>query len=188
METETTETGVPTETGTEDGGSEVETLAIPKKDYETLNQTLGSLKRELKDLKKSKEEPKETSQTKTDESALLQKLERMSFRQAGLTHQDDIELARTTAKKWGVDVDDVLTDEDFKVKLERQQTKRTNELATSDVRGGQGPSQAKNSPEYWLKLGKYPSKEDLPNRKQRVAVLKAFQKKEGGDGTSFYNE
>ena len=40
---ETTETDVVT--GTDGEGEQAETLTIPKKDYETLNQTLGSLKR-----------------------------------------------------------------------------------------------------------------------------------------------
>ena len=190
METDqTTETGASTENDAGEGTqqAQVETVAIPKSDYDKLNQTLGSLKRELKDLKKPKE-TQETSQTKTDESALVQKLERISLRQAGITHQDDIDLARATAKKWGMDIDEVLMDDDFKVKLEREQTKRANAEATSDVRGGQGPSQAKYTPEYWLKLGKYPTKEELPDRKARVKVLRAFEKKQGTDGISFYND
>ena len=58
----------------------------------------------------------------------------MALRQAGLSHQDDIDLARSTAKKWGVDLVDVLADDDFKVKLERQQTNRSNADATSNIK------------------------------------------------------
>jgi len=35
-------------------GNEPEVVKVPKADYDKLNQTLGSLKRELKDLKKPK--------------------------------------------------------------------------------------------------------------------------------------
>src|SRR3990167_2955723 len=105
---ETIETEVVADTNGGEGGSEVETLSIPKKDYETLNQTLGSLKREIKDLKKSKEEPKETLQTKTEEFGLLQKT---FLRAASITAEDEIELARDTAKKWGVDIDKLVDDD-----------------------------------------------------------------------------
>jgi hypothetical protein len=172
-----------------------DTISIPKSDYEKLNQTLGSLKRELKDLKKSKTEETssstETTKTSSDsreESRLLEKIERMSLRQAGITHQDDMELARSTAKKWGVDIDEVLADEDFKVKLERQQASRSNVEATSGIKGsGGGSSQAKNSPEYWIAKGVPPSRTDVPDRATRAKIARAMmaQAKSGG---RFYND
>src|SRR3990167_6650213 len=102
---ETTETDVVT--GTDGEGEQAETLTIPKKDYETLNQTLGSLKRELKDLKKTKETT-ETPQTKPTDTGLLQK----SFlRAAGISDAEEVELALSTAKKWGVEVDTLVDDD-----------------------------------------------------------------------------
>jgi hypothetical protein len=189
MDTETTETGASTETGAGEGES-VETIAVAKADYEKLNQTLGSLKRELKDLKKAGDTAKETptKETKTEESALLQKIERMSLRQAGITHQDDVELAQKTAKKWGVDIDEVLGDEDFKAKLERQQTARDNAVATSGIKGGAGTQTAKNSPEYWLAKGTPPSTTDVPDRKTRAKIAQAFMKNSNTNGKTFYNE
>ena len=172
----------------EGGGTEVETIAIPKTEYEKINQTIGSLKRELKDLRKPKEESVTSEQTKPDENHLLQKLERMSLRQAGITHEDDVELARKTAKKWGVDIDEVLGDEDFKVKLERQQSQRSNVEATSGVRGGAGTSQAKNTPEYWLAKGVPPSPTDIPDAKVRRKIAREFIKSSKGGGKTFYND
>ena len=189
MDTSTTETDVAAIDEGE-GADQVETLSIPKKEYDTLNQTLGSLKKELKDLKKSNEASKETptKETKTEESALLQKIERMSLRQAGITHADDVELAQKTAKKWGVDIDEVLTDEDFTAKLERQRTSRDNALATSNVRGGAGTQSAKSTPEYWLAKGTPPSREDVPDRKVRAKIAQAFMKNARTSGKTFYND
>ncbi len=188
--TETTETDASTETGAGEGENQVEQISIPKGEYDKLNQTLGSLKKELKDLKKASESSKETptKETKTEESALLQKIERMSLRQAGLTHADDIELAQKTAKKWGVDIDEVLSDEDFKAKLERQQTTRTNAEATSNVRGGGGTTSAKNTPAYWIAKGVPPSREDVPDRKTRAAIGRALMKNASTNGKTFYND
>ena len=162
-------------------------VQIPKADWEKTNQTLGSLKRQLKDLQKTETKETPTKETKTEESSLLQKLERMSLRQAGLTHQDDVELARATAKKWNVDIDEVLSDEDFKVKLERQQASRSNAVATSNIKGSGGTSGAKTEPAYWIAKGVPPSASDVPNRKDRAKIVRAFIEKGETNGKTFYN-
>lgn len=169
--------------------TETDTVAVPKADYDKLNQTLGSLKRELKDLKKSKEDTKETSitNTKPDENRLLDRIEKMSLNQANITHDDDVALAKNTAKKWGMDLEDVLKDDDFKVKLERQQTSRNNLQATSKIRGGAGTSQAKNTPEYWIAKGTPPSASDVPDRKVRANIARAMMSSAKG-GKKFYND
>lgn len=191
METEIkTEGAVDTTNNKGEGEAGADIVSIPKKDYDTLNQTLGSLKREIKDLKKSKEDTKdETPKTnaKPDNNNLLEKFEKMSLRQAGITHEDDIELARKTAKKWGVDVDEVLADEDFKVKLERQQTGRANLAATSGIKGGAGSNQAKNTPEYWIAKGTPPSPTDVPDRKVRAKIARAMMTN-AKSGKKFYND
>lgn len=191
MPNETEETIVDSQENNEGGEgneTEVETVAVPKQDYDKLNQTLGSLKRELKDLKKSKEEPKETSKTnQPDENKLLERLEKVSLRQAGIEHSDDIELARNTAKKWNMDLEEVLGDEDFKAKLEKQQTTRANKEATSGIKGGAGQSQAKNTPEYWKAKGVPPTPADVPDRKTRAKIVRAMI--EGSKSSKvFYND
>lgn len=181
---------IDTTSNTGEGESEAGTVSVPKADYDKLNQTLGSLKRELKDLRKPKEDTKEdTSKTNTkpDENVLLQKLERMSLRQANVTHEDDVKLARDTAKKWGVDIDEVLSDEDFKVKLGRQQAGRDNVQATSGVKGGAGSSQAKNTPEYWIAKGTPPSRADVPDLKVRAKIVRAMMAN-NKSGKKFYND
>lgn len=189
MSTEQNQTVASTETDAGEGRAttEVETIAISKKDYEALNQTVGSLKRELKDLKKS-EKPIETQQTKADDSALLQKLERISFRQAGLTHQDDIELARATAKKWQVDIDEVLMDDDFKVKLERQQTTRSNIESTTGLKGSSGSAEGKNSPAYWKAKGQPPTPDQVPDKQIRRKIIRDMMKQSDEGKGGFYNE
>lgn len=168
---------------------ESDTISVPKADYEKLNQTLGSLKRELKDLKKSKEETTETPKTnaKPDENRLLDRIEKMTLRQANISHPDDVELAKSTAKKWGMDLEDVLADDDFKAKLTRQQTTRDNLVATSKVRGGTGQTQAKNTPEYWIAKGVPPSQSDVPDRKTRASIARAMMSNQKTRKT-FYND
>jgi len=174
-----------------EGGAESqeETISISKSEWEKHQQTLGSLKRELKDLRKPKDEPKETAQqTKSDESQLLAKIERMSLRQAGITDPEDVELAQKTAKKWNMDIDEVLSDPDFKIKLERQQTERANTQATSKVKGGTGGSQAKNSPDYWKAKGVPPTPADIPDRKTRATIIRAMMSNAKNAGGKYWNE
>lgn len=183
------EVAVDTTNNEAEGGYESDTISLSKTEYEKMNQTLGSLKRELKDLKKPKEETKDTAKTnQPDENRLLEKLERMSLRTAGITDTEDIELAKNTAKKWGVDIDEVIADEDFKVKLERQQTARANVQATSGVKGGAGNSQAKNTPEYWQALGKPPTPTDVPDRKTRQKIIRSFLASAKINKSKFYND
>lgn len=188
---ENEEVVIDTQNNEGEGSSTVEEsiVTLKKEEYEKLNQTLGSLKREIKDLKKPKEELRETPKTnQTDESSkLVERLEKMSLRQAGITEPEDIELARNTAKKWGVDIDEVIADEDFKVKLERQQTARTNIQATSNIKGGAGASQAKNTPEYWIAKGTPPTPADVPDRKTRQSIVRKMMGSSQQTG-KFYNE
>lgn len=173
-----------------EGETNADTISISKTEYEKLNQTLGSLKREIKDYKKSKDESQETSKKndKPDEiSRTLERVEKMALKQANITHEDDVELARKTAKKWNVDLEDLLDDSDFKVKLEKQQSERDNLAATSKIRGGGGQSQAKLSPDYWIQKGTPPSPADVPDAKVRRNIIRAMMS-DNTPSKKFYND
>lgn len=163
-------------------------VSISKAEYDKLNQTLGSMKRELKDLKKSKEtikEPKETpKEIKTEEFGLPQK---SYLRAAGITHPEDVELAKTLSKKWGMDVDVLVDDEDFKSRLERQQNTRIQTDATSNIKGGGGTNSAKNTADYWLAKGQPPTPDDVPDTKARRAIIRQFMENKGSS-KKFYND
>lgn len=139
-------------------------------------------------LKSFQDKPQDKVENKKSDELLLEKLEKVTLRSEGITHPDDIELARNTAKKWGVDVEAVVADEDFKVKLERQQTARANAVATSNVKGGGGNSEAKNTPEYWISKGVPPTKEQVPDKKTRVAIARAMIAGAKTGGKKFYND
>lgn len=173
--------------GENNGADEV--VSISKNEYDKLNQTLGSLKRELKDLRKPKDDTKETSTTnnKPDENLLLNRIEKMALKAANITHEDDIELARKTAKKWNMDLEDVLTDDDFQVKLAKQQSSRANIIASTNIKGGASQSNAKNTPEYWIAKGVPPTVADVPDRKTRATIARAMMANVK-TGKKFYND
>jgi len=49
-------------------------------------------------------------------------VERIALRQAGVTHAEDIELARNTAKKWKMDIDDHSASQNVKLEWEELHT------------------------------------------------------------------
>jgi len=191
---ENNQEGVITDTDNGGGNDEaIENLNLSKREYEELvgyKSTVGSLKRELKDLKKALEGKgegrTEAPKSQKEEFGLLQK----SFlRSAGITDPDEVELARETSKKWGVDVDSLVDDEDFKLKLDKLRTTKSNVKATT-VEGGSGASGgAKNSVDYWSQKGELPSSKDVPDRKTRAEISREMAKRSRhGSGGKFYNE
>ena len=195
MMTEANQDGSATNNGEGEGNAGGENISLSKSEYEeliSLKATTGSLKRELKDAQKALQETSKAKETPTNESkpdiALLQKLEKVTLRQAGIEHQDDMELARSLSKKWGVDIDDLVLDDDFKVKLERQRVERNNTIATAGVKGGAGDTQAKNSTAYWKAKGQPPTPNDVPDRKTRAKIVREMLADATGSKIKFYNE
>lgn len=165
---------------------EPEVVSIPKSDYDKLNQTLGSLKREIKDLKKPKEEPKENfNNSKPEEFGLLQ---RTFLRSAGVTSEDEIELARKIQKETNMDWSTLPDSKYFKSELEDLRTTKANTNATANVRGGQGTSETKSTPEYWQAKGVPPTAQDIPDRKTRAKIVRSFMANSRTGGKKFYND
>lgn len=164
-------------------------ISLSKAEYDQLiadRASFGSLKREFKDLKKSLEKPVETptKETKTDEHGLLQK---GYLRMAGISSEDEVEFALQIAKKWDMPVDKLVDDEDFKLKLDKLRTQKSNELATSNIKGSPGQSGAKNTPDYWIAKGAPPSRDDVPDRKARAKIARAMMAATKSN-KQFYND
>lgn len=171
-------------TGEAGATNQVETVAVNKAEYDKLNQELGSLKRDLKDLKKAKEEAREPSPKEPDAPDLSQKA---FLRAAGLTDAEEVDLALATAKKWGLAVDVLVDDADWKDKLEKHRTTKANETATSDVKGSGNTQQASQTPEYWIAKGTAPTAEQIPDRKTRAKIARAIMASAKNSKT-FYSE
>ena len=181
-----------TDTNDTQGATAADTVALSKSEYEELigvKSSYGSLKREFKDLKKSLEERQTEAlkETKSDTS-VVERLEKTILRSAQITAEDEVDLARSTAKKWGTDIESLLDDPDFQVKLKRLRDTKANELATSNIKGGQGVGQAKMTAEYWLSKGTPPTAAEVPDRKTRAAIARAFIGQGQTNGKRFYND
>lgn len=154
-------------------------ITLSREEHDKLLQDLGSLKRENKDLKKPKEP--------TEPSAPDELIQKTYLRAAQITADDEVELALTTAKKWGLPIDKIVDDEDFQAKLEKLRTAKANELASSGIQGGPGARSANQTAEFYIARGTPPSREEVPDRKTRATIARAMM--DGAkNGKRFYND
>lgn len=163
-----------------EGAPAEDVITVKKTDYESLNQTLGSLKRELKDLKKAKEE----APSPQPESNEL--VEKTYLRAAGIAGEEEVKLALETAKKWGMPIDRLVDDEDFKQKLEKHRTQKANLEATSNIRGDKSGGNAKDTLAYWQAKGNPPTREDVPDDTTRRQIVRGMMNSSKSKA-KFYN-
>jgi len=145
MNTETNQDEVVGENNEGEGTKEVVTLS--KEEYGKLNETIGSLKRDLKDLKKAKEETPEKTEP---DNKLLERLDKMALQVAGITEVDEVELFNKWKKETGREADDIVGNSIFKKELEDLKIAKANQKATSEIQGGRGESGAKSTPGFWI--------------------------------------
>lgn len=180
------------EEANETPAAESDTISLSREEYDKMNETLGSLKRENKRLKKpNKGEQVTTNQTKNMDEVnqkLLERTERLALKAANIIHEDDMDLARKTAEKWGMDIEDLIEDDDFNAKLERQRTARANLDATSGVKGDGAGTSPKMTAEYWQSKGVPPTAADVPDRKTRASIIRQMMGSARDDGKKFYND
>lgn len=179
--------------GTGEGESTSDVVTLKREEYDKILKDMGSLKRENKDLKKPKETPIETPEKNQKlDDALLQRMEKIAFKQHSISHEDDIELARKTAKKWNMDIEDVLEDGDFQVKLKKQQDSRANVEATSGVKGESGmKTGGKSKADFWINSNTPPTDTDVETHKISRAELSKIMGhfiKNKGSNKIFYND
>lgn len=188
MSTEINHEAPVTPEATEPAAPTSDKFEISKAEYDELvkdRASLGSLKREFKDLKKSLE----TRETEAPAAATPDALSQKAFlRSEGIKRDDEVALALETAKKWGMDLDKLVDDEDFQVKLEKLRTKNANIEATAAVEGGGAGTSAKLTPAYWIAKGVPPTAQDVPDRKARVAIQRAMMEQGKNGGKTFYND
>jgi len=194
------------ETENETGAEVVETEEVveettdapaeEKKTEETPEAKKSRLERQLKKVNKElgiEDKPKlkkETSKkTDTDNSELSDKFESLTLQVAEITKDSEIELVEKLQKDTGLPIDKLIKSKYFKSELEDLRISVANADATSGIKGDKsGSGNIKQSAEYWIAKGESPTREQVPDRKVRAEIRKAFVKKEGGgDGGQFYN-
>lgn len=86
---------------------------------------------------------------KSDEK-LLERLDKMALQVAGITEADEVELFNKWKTQTAREADDIVGNSIFKKELEDIRTAKANLAATSDIKGEQGHSGVRNTPEYWI--------------------------------------
>lgn len=125
----------------EETTEEEETVTLTKAEYDKLNQTLGSLKKEVKTYKKEVETPKESNYN--DELAIT----RLEVR--GILNKDDQKVVLDEANRLKLSVAEVMDMEHVKAKITAQQNQRTAENGSPDGTGRKGGA-SKGDVDYYL--------------------------------------
>lgn len=175
IKTETDVVDLENNEGEGEATHEEETISIPKKDYDTLNQTVGSLKREVKDLKKStpKEEtplPKPTGELDDTQ------LDYLDLK--GISEDEDIAIIKSVMSKTGQTVRQALKDEYVIAKLKDLKVARDVKTATPSAtkRSGQ---QSSDNEDYWFQ--KYEASGELPKGMPAGMASKLVHRKAAQD-------
>ena len=87
-----------------------------------------------------------------------------------------------------MEVDKLIEDEDFQVKLKKVRDGKANVAASQGIKGETGSSQAKNTTEYWKAKGNPPTPNDVPDRNTRQKIVREMTDSTRNKGTKFYNE
>lgn len=172
-------------------GTQEDVVTLQKGEYAKLNETIGSLKRDLKDLKKAKEETPEKTEKKADDE-LLKRLDSLALKTAGITESDEKELYEKWRTDTGRQPEAILENSIFKKELEDLKVARKNLAATSDIKGETGISEAKANPDYWISRSSKDANghpvfpDDMP-REMFTKVLDKLNPKSQGTKLRFYN-
>lgn len=148
--------------------TEEEVVTLTKAEYDKLNQTLGSLKREVKTFKKEAEAPQKSNEPDYARLAYL-----ASQR---VDHPDDQKIVMEEASRLQMPLTDVLNMEHIKARLQANQNQRTAEDGSPTGSGRKGGA-GKGDVDYYLAN----PDEVPPDLKLHNEVIEARMKREQED-------
>ena len=178
-------------------GKHIKTSDLNRQLFERAKKAEGFEKNHKGEWVKAEAEPKEPKTKKTEKSddKLLERLDKMALQVAGIKEADEVELYNNWKEQTGREADAIVGNDIFKKELENIRTAKANQVATSDIKGEQGKSGAKDNPDYWIakatkdKDGKLLFPEETPKELYSKILDKIA---EGDSSTSenlkFYNE
>lgn len=183
VSTESTE-----EKGTEGVEDSSNDLAELKELIQNQQSDIASLKRSLKKATKETRSDTPTKNQTSDDSDLSQKVDKMALRIAGITEKDEVDLFNRLKEETGKTADELLETKYFQAELQDLRDQRSNADAATNVSGDKTKASAKDSVDYWLAKGEPPTPDQLPDRKKRAEIIRAFMKKGSSNGKTFYND
>ncbi len=102
-------------------------------------------------VKTTKPAKPEAKKSEKSDNMVLERLDKMALKVAGITEADEVELFSNWKEQTGREADDIVGNEIFTKELESLRTSKANLKATSDIKGtGDGSGGAKTNPDYWI--------------------------------------
>ena len=98
----------------------------------------------------TKDEKKPKADSVKSDDKLLERLDNMAKNMAGITAGAQEELFNKWKTETGREADDIIGNSIFQKELGELKTAEANQKATSNIKGEQGESGVKNTPDYWI--------------------------------------
>lgn len=145
-------------------------------------------------IKEIEKKPKTDKEPVKSDEEVMKRLETMALKMAGLIADDEVELYNKWKEQTGREADSILENKIFQAELADVRTAKANAVATSDIKGESGKSDAKSTPEYWIAKSTKDSEgnpvfpEDLPNDFNLRAAIVEKMLGSSKDKREFYNQ
>jgi|SRR3990167_1809574 len=138
--------------------------------------------------------PQDKIDSKKSDEKLLERLDKLALKTAGIKEADEVELYNKWKEQTGREADEITENKIFQSELTDIRTARANQAATSNVKGEQGDSGVKNTPDYWLAKatkgddGKIRLPDETPKELYSKILDKLAEKEQGSSEVlKFYN-
>lgn len=147
-------------------------------------------------LKEFEPKPQDKNAEKKPDDMLLERLDKMALKVAGINEADEVELFNKWKEQTGREADDIVGNEIFTKELGSLRTSKANLAATSEIAGGQDTSGgAKSNADYWIAKatkgddGNLRFPEDTPKELYSKILDKMAANEPAASGKlKFYNE
>ena len=153
-----------------------------------------TLKLQIKELEQYKPKPQDKIENKKSDEKLFERLDKLALKTAGINEADEVELYNKWKDQTGREADEITENKIFQAELTDLRIARANQLATSNIKGEQGESGVKNTPDYWLAKatkgddGKIRLPEETPKELYPKILNKLAEKEQGSSETlKFYS-
>lgn len=174
----------------------LELKGISKRRATQLGKAKTKLSQQSEEIEKlTPEEKSEPQDKEKSDEVLLKRLDNLALKTAGIKEPEEVELFEKWKEETGREADDIIGNNIFKKELEEVRSAKANQEATSNVKGEQGESGVKNTPDYWIAKatkgedGKLRFPEETPKEMYSKILDKLSENEPGtSEELKFYNK
>lgn len=154
---------------------------------------LDKLRGEYDEYKKShpdtpKEQPLKQDKGQQSDPELLTRITGLALQVAGITREKEVELFNRWKQDTGRKDEEIIQSTIFQAELKKVRDDESNASATANIKGGGQGASSNADPDHWTALGRPPTRQEVPNRKEYAAIIRKFAENARTGGKKYWNE